>query len=195
MSIYLLRHGQTQWNKVGFIQGRYDVPLNEEGIRQAEEARKKFEGIQIDYCFSSPLKRAKQTAEIALASRNIEIKEDDRLVEMAYGVFEGQPCKLGEFQYQRRQLPSRFKNGENYFDVVHRAYSFLDEVVSLSKDHNILIVCHGAIGRAIKSYFLSSSTNDAFIDTICPNGGIEKYEYAPRNIPVKMVPPDKGEDL
>ena len=63
--IYVIRHGQTDLNKVGRMQGRLDLPLNEYGIKQAENLRDKIKDIKFDYVFSSPQERAIQTAEIA----------------------------------------------------------------------------------------------------------------------------------
>ena len=90
MNIWFVRHGETANNKEKLLQGRSDAPLNENGISQAEKARNFFEskGISIDAVYSSPLCRAVKTARI-IAGEDAEITEDELLIEMDYGPFEG----------------------------------------------------------------------------------------------------------
>ena len=88
--LYLMRHGQTDWNIVHKLQGRTDIPLNENGRQMAKEACQKYQDINIDKCFCSPLQRARETAELMLEGRNISIELDDRLQEMSFGTFEGE---------------------------------------------------------------------------------------------------------
>ena len=89
MRVYILRHGETDKNKEKLLQGRSNLPMNEAGIRQAEAAAQYFRenSISFDRVYSSPLTRAIQTAEIA--SPGTDIREDDRLLEMDYGPYEG----------------------------------------------------------------------------------------------------------
>ena len=87
--LYIIRHGKTDWNNRHKMQGRTDIPLNEEGRQMAEAAREEYRDIHFDICFSSPLIRAKETAEILLRGRNVPILTDDRLMEMSFGRFEG----------------------------------------------------------------------------------------------------------
>ena len=88
--IYIIRHGETRKNKEKLLQGRSNDPLNEAGIRQAEEARDFFKdrGVHFKKVYTSPLVRAVRTAEI-IAGGAAEITADDRLLEMDYGPYEG----------------------------------------------------------------------------------------------------------
>ena len=97
MKILLTRHGQTDWNVQRRIQGKTDIELNNIGIMQAEETRKKLLNYNIDYIISSPLKRAKKTAEIIGKDRNIPIIFDERIEERAFGEFEGKTSKEMDF--------------------------------------------------------------------------------------------------
>ena len=191
MSIYLLRHGQTDWNANGTVQGRYDVPLNDRGRLQAREAGTKLKDVPFIHCYCSPLSRAKETAEIALEGREVPISYDDRLVEMAYGIYENTNWREPAYQEYRRRLAFRYPGGESYFDVAHRAFSFLESIMDEAGKGDILIVCHGGIGRAINAYFVDDNSNDSFIDTLCPNGGILKFEPVRRHIP-PVAPLPKG---
>ena len=89
MKLLLTRHGQTDWNVAGKIQGTTDIELNETGKIQAKETGKKLLNYDIDVIISSPLKRAKNTAEIIRGDRDIEILLDDGLKERCFGEFEG----------------------------------------------------------------------------------------------------------
>ena len=89
MEILVTRHGQTDWNVLGKIQGQTDIELNEIGKKQAEEAKELIKKEEIDLIIVSPLKRAKQTAEIINQDCNVLILEDDRLMERNFGNCEG----------------------------------------------------------------------------------------------------------
>lgn len=182
MSVYVLRHGQTDWNEKGIIQGRSDTSLNQTGFAQAKEAKKELDKVDFVAVFCSPLLRAKQTMETVLEGRNLPVTFDDRLMEMAYGDFEGTNWREEGFQSRRRQLAKRLPNGESYFDMAHRVFPFLDEISPLAKEGNVLLVCHGAISRVISAYFLDDVDNDAFIDNLIPNGNFRVYEVPNRSI-------------
>ena len=87
--LYIIRHGQTDWNVEHKLQGRTDIPLNENGRKMAVEAHEKYKDIKIDICYSSPLSRAYETAQTVLEGRNVQIIRDDRLMEMSFGKYEG----------------------------------------------------------------------------------------------------------
>ena len=87
--LYIMRHGKTEWNELHKLQGRTDIPLNEEGRQMAKIAGEKYKDINFDVCYCSPLVRAKETAKLVLEGRNIPIIYDDRLKEMSFGIYEG----------------------------------------------------------------------------------------------------------
>ena len=89
MKIYLMRHGETKWNKRSKLQGQVDIPLAPKGIEQAEMTSEGMKDIPFDHIFSSPLKRAYKTAQVVRRDRPIEIVRDDRLKEMSFGTSEG----------------------------------------------------------------------------------------------------------
>ena len=96
MKIYVLRHGQTSWNVDKIIQGKQDTELNEVGIRQAYEAKEKFNKLNIDLIMCSPLKRTKKTAEIINQDKNLDIIYKKELIERDLGEFEGKDCETEE---------------------------------------------------------------------------------------------------
>ena len=89
MKLYLVRHGETDWNKVKKIQGQVDIPLNQFGKHLAEETAEGLHDIPFDLCISSPLSRAYETARIILEGRDVPIITDARIGEMAFGEYEG----------------------------------------------------------------------------------------------------------
>ena len=89
MKIYLVRHGQTDKNKNNIIQGVIDEVLNENGINQAKELKKKIDNLDIDLMIVSPLKRTRETAKIITENREIETIFDDRIIERNAGELEG----------------------------------------------------------------------------------------------------------
>ena len=78
--IYIVRHGETDWNKELRRQGRKDIELNEKGEKQAHEIKEKFKNINFDICYTSPLKRARKTAEIIIDGR-CEIITENLIIE------------------------------------------------------------------------------------------------------------------
>ena len=90
MILYVIRHGETAWNKVRRLQGQTDIPLAEEGIRLAKETGIGMKDIPIDLVISSPLQRALQTADCITEGRNIPILTDERIQEISFGDWEGE---------------------------------------------------------------------------------------------------------
>ena len=80
MKLYIIRHGETSWNVQRRLQGASDTDLNENGITLAKRTGEALKEIPFDLCFTSPLKRAKMTAELILAGRDISIYDDERLL-------------------------------------------------------------------------------------------------------------------
>ncbi len=87
-----MRHGETDWNKKKLVQGRKDIPLNEYGRHLARETSYGMRQYRIDPAYTSPLRRAKETAEILLEGRNIPLYEDQRIQEISFGSYEGMSC-------------------------------------------------------------------------------------------------------
>ena len=150
------------------LQGKTDIPLNEDGRRMAAEAAKEYAEIPFDICFCSPLVRAKETAEILLRGRDVPVEYDDRLMEMSFGVYEGvkssfdiPDCPVNEFFFHPESYDDPVEGGESTRDLMERTGSFLREKVypRLERGEDVLIVGHGAMNCAltchIRGYDLS----------------------------------------
>lgn len=155
MELYIIRHGETEWNKEKRLQGRSDIELNDYGIELAEITAEALKDVKFDMIYSSPLKRAYKTAEIIRRDRNVEILTDDRLKEMCFGEYEGKITgTLPDEFWKFFDDPVNFRpanGGESYEDVVKRASSFIDEIVvpASEKYERMLIVAHGALNKAL----------------------------------------------
>lgn len=174
--IYLMRHGQTDWNVLRKIQGRTDIALNEEGRQMAKEARTKYADISFDVCYCSPLVRAKETAEIFLEGRDTPIIFDDRLMEMSFGICEGEEHVLENPSSPLYPLftdPVHYtavEGAESLDELFARSGAFIDEMLlpAVSKGRNILIVSHGAVGCSIICRLKQIERSD-FWNVLCKN--------------------------
>ena len=95
MKLYLIRHGETDYNKMKRNQGQIDIPLNEYGRELARKTREGLAEVPFDLCLCSPLSRARETAEIILEGRDIPIITDERLIEISFGRYEGTLLESG----------------------------------------------------------------------------------------------------
>jgi probable phosphoglycerate mutase len=157
--LYILRHGKTDWNAAFKLQGRTDIELNEEGRKMAAKAAKEAECIDFDICFSSPLKRAYETARIVLKDRDIPIVCDDRLMEMCFGEYEGiersfdiKDCPINPLFKDPINYVAD-KGAESFEELFKRTGDFLDDKIYplLNEGKDILIVGHGAMNCSIVS--------------------------------------------
>ena len=98
MKIYMIRHGETEWNKKRKLQGQVDIPLNEFGKLLAKETAPALADVPFAVCYTSPLKRAAETARLVLGDREVPIVPDKRIQEMSFGEFEGLCCREEGFQ-------------------------------------------------------------------------------------------------
>lgn len=155
--LYIMRHGKTDWNVLRKIQGRTDIPLNEEGREMARAAGKECLNVHFDVCYCSPLIRAKETAEIVLQGRNVPIIYDDRLMEMSFGIYEGiensfqiPDCPIN-ILFQDPARYAAVEGGESLEELFARTGSFIEEILNpaLSENKDILIIGHGAMNSAI----------------------------------------------
>lgn len=161
MNIYFMRHGETVWNHMGKIQGSSDIELTDYGRQLARDTRDGFEkdGIRFDKIFSSPYKRALETAKIIQEKQTADIVTDDLIREMCFGKYEGLSLKKIKDSDPNIQacfsIPSRYHadpTGESFEELYERTHRFLtDRLLALEQDtavKNVLVVCHGAVIRA-----------------------------------------------
>lgn len=162
MEIYIIRHGETIWNKQKLLQGRTDIELTEAGKQLARITGEQLMGVAFDRIYSSPLKRAYETAVQISNGRNIPILKNDLLKEISFGDWEGQNMSVlskdgtQKFRYffDKPQLYESAANGENLDELCKRAATFMENVIepAASECNRIMIVAHGAINKALMRY-------------------------------------------
>ncbi len=172
--IYIVRHGETDWNKKGIYQGHADIPLNKLGIAQAKEVRDKLKDIEFDIVFSSPLKRAFETAKIIT---NKEIVIDERLIERSNGIMEGR---------KKEDFPSNINfNSEidcNKYkieladDIHNRVKSFFDYLNEKYKKENILVVTHAGVSINIRCLYEGEPIDNDYESYKLKNCEVITYE-------------------
>ena len=147
MNIILLRHGETDWNRAGRLQGHMDIPLNQNGRLQISHAADTLANLypDIDLVIASPLSRARESAEIVsdrLAYERTDIIVEPLLIERCFG--EGEGLTIAE---RSEKYPDDIYPGmESLNDLLERARSVFEQIiVSFADKENILVAAHGAI--------------------------------------------------
>ncbi len=173
MLIYMTRHGETEWNKAGRMQGWKNSNLTEKGIRNARKLGEKLMDIQFDKIYCSPAGRARETAEHILCGRKIDLEIKEDLKEMGFGVWEGMEFEVVREKYadQHHKLwksPHHYEpvEGETFGEVFTRVRQVLKEIVEDGKE-TVLIVTHAAILKTIyaivKGYSLEHFWSEPFM--------------------------------
>jgi len=156
--IFLIRHGETNWNKEGRFQGQIDIPLNENGKNQARKTFEYLRNISFNKAYSSSMHRPFETAEIILQNnKDLKIEKIDSLIEISHGLWEG---KL-EAEI-REEWPNLLKNwhdkpeevimpeGESIKDVSKRSIEAFDKICLSQIDNDLtLLVAHDAVNKTL----------------------------------------------
>lgn len=150
--IFLLRHGETEWNIEKVFRGRAEVPLTENGKMQAKFAAEHLKGKGIKAIYTSPLIRAKETADIVAEVLNLKCISDERITGLNFGEWQGRPYSEIEKEYpdefrKYKTAPHEFKspNGETLDEAMKRSLNLLTDIESKYQDGKVLIVTHRVI--------------------------------------------------
>lgn len=159
--IYVIRHGQTDWNLSGKTQGSINIKLNETGISQAQSARKELINARLDAVLCSPMNRCKATAEIICKDRNIPIIEVENLRERNFGEFEGKQKNIDYdwIEFWDWERNRRYKQAENVREFFTRVASVIEEIKKEYMGKDILIVTHSGVCAMIYCYFNNIKPN------------------------------------
>ena len=178
MKIYITRHGETNWNKEGRMQGWKNSDLTQKGIENAEKLGDSLKSINFDCIYSSPLGRAVQTANYIKGNRDTEIIIKDSLKEMGFGLWEGmEHSKVEElyplqlFNFWNKPHLYQSIDGESFEELLFRARKVLNQIVNNASCENILVVSHAGFIKAIyailKNYSLAEFWNPPFMTDTC----------------------------
>lgn len=171
-NFFLVRHGETDWNLVGRIQGSTDIPLNETGRAQAQATGEKMQGRRWDVIISSPLSRAMETASIIAKAVGLpEPTPIADIVERHYGEAEGMTGpELEAFYPNDTPVPGR----ETREAVKERVIAALHAIAKENLGKNVIVVAHGGVIRAV----LQSTTGHAFFGERITNGSVHSFHHS-----------------
>jgi broad specificity phosphatase PhoE len=155
-TVYLVRHGQTAWNREEVFRGRADIPLNEIGRKEALLTGQYLRGVRVDSVYSSPLSRAVETARAIGRPQGKEVVISDGLIDIDFGRWQGVPHdvvreRYGELYRQWKDTPHlvRFPGGESLEDVRERALRVIQEVVTNHTDETLVMVSHRVVNKTM----------------------------------------------
>lgn len=174
MELYIVRHGETDYNSKKLLQGRTDIPLNQNGILQAFQTRKKLETISFDVVISSPLIRAITTASIIVPNKAVVI--DPRLEERGLGEYEGKASAMYDSNLYHNYLINCKESGvEGIRDVIERVKFFINEIKNIYADQTVLLVTHGGLVNALLYCFENMPEDGNLRRISLGNGEFIKY--------------------
>lgn len=165
--IYMVRHGETDWNATSRLQGHSNVPLSEQGRRQAELLGRRLAALKFDAFYASDLVRAYETARIiALHHNNQDINTMPELRELNFGRWEGLSINEIQGQYPEEikqwwetPLLTRIPGGESLDEVVKRTVTAVKKIVESHGDGNVVLVSHGGVIRSVVGTVLGMDMN------------------------------------
>lgn len=168
MKYIFVRHGKTHFNEIQLKQGWCASPLTKQGIKEIENMAEQLKDYTIDAAYTSPILRAKHTAQMILKNHTVLLNEDKRLKEVNFGLLEGLPCLFVDKLHLESsdwlndlQMDYSGYEGENVEDVIQRHFDLLDEIEKkFQKDDTILMVGHGCSLYAFIKTLLKSQKLD-----------------------------------
>jgi broad specificity phosphatase PhoE len=165
VTVFLLRHGETGWNKLGRVMGRTQVPLGADGVQQIQKIAPLVATLELDAIYTSPLRRAVQTAKVVAAETKLPICRSEGLNEIAYGEWAGRYFEdLIDDELYRRFIKSPAKTlllgGETISDVQRRGLKVIDEAALEVPGGRFLFVSHGDVIRAILCHYMKLPLNE-----------------------------------
>ena len=181
MRLYIMRHGETDWNRQGKIQGRADIPLNDNGRKLAQITAKRLQEIPFAAAVTSPLSRAAETARIIMGDRVAPVMADERIAELAFGKGEGMTAKKDGvylpvfenfFCHPQRYVP--LEGGETLPHLCRRTGEFLKDLSRRKewKDQTILITTHGAAMRGLMITIRGERLENFWMGNLVRNCGV-----------------------
>ncbi|MGB4658502.1 MAG: histidine phosphatase family protein [Mobilitalea sp.] len=172
MKIYLIRHGETDWNRQGRFQGREDIPLNDKGIEQAGKSGSALEGETFKAIISSPLSRAWKTAEIIAKHVGVaNLIREDRITERDFSKVSGMTPKEREAFYASGEKDDK----EPWDELSKRMIASIHKYAKQYNNGNIIMVSHGASINSVLSILCSGETGTGKI--LLKNACINVIDY------------------
>lgn len=153
MRMIIVRHGESEWNRIHRYQGQLDAPLSELGLRQAEALANRLRNEHLDCIYTSPLQRAARTAEaIARFHPTVPLRQDAALLEIHHGDWQGkfideivEQFADGLREWREHPTRSQMPNGESFSNVLKRTLEFKERVLAAHRDETVLVSTHDVV--------------------------------------------------
>lgn len=181
--MYLVRHGETEWNQIRRIQGHSDIDLNEQGLRQAEQVARRFRGETIHAVYSSDLSRARVTASRIADQSGSTISTRSTLRERCYGQWEG--LTYEEIRARFEAQDETACGIETFEDMQQRAVNALTELAKNHPDEAVVVVSHGGLINCFLHYVTAGEQGTGI--TQIDNTGITMFRYTDNRWEVLQV--------
>ena len=192
LKLYIVRHGETEWNVIKRFQGQLNTPLTEKGMEKLRETGKKLENILFDEVYTSELGRTVASAEIILnenrgyRNKKLELKKLAELNEVYFGVWQGltyeevflkYPEEANNYFYNVKNYKAENVEAENLKDALERFLKGINKILDSHESGNILVVTHGTVLEMFMNYVANNSIFDIDERTLMGNGDYKIFSY------------------
>ena len=192
LKLYIVRHGETEWNVIKRFQGQLNTPLTEKGMEKLGKTGKKLKNILFDQVYTSELERTVNSAEIILNENNgyknnkLELQKLAELNEVYFGVWQGltyeevflkYPEEADNYFYNVKNYNAENVEAENLKDALERFLKGINKILSRHKSGNILVVTHGTVFEMFINYVENKSIFDIDERTLMGNGDYKVFSY------------------
>ena len=192
LKLYIVRHGETEWNVIKRFQGQLNTPLTEKGMEKLRETGKKLENVLFDEVYTSELGRTVASTEIILnenrgyRNKKLELKKLAELNEVYFGVWQGltyeevflkYPEEANNYFYNVKNYKAENVEAENLKDALERFLKGINKILDSHKSGNILVVTHGTVLEMFMNYVANNSIFDIDERTLMGNGDYKVFSY------------------
>ena len=192
LKLYIVRHGETEWNVIKRFQGQLNTPLTEKGMEKLRETGKKLENVLFDEVYTSELGRTVASAEIILnenrgyRNKKLELKKLAELNEVYFGVWQGltyeevflkYPEEANNYFYNVKNYKAENVEAENLKDALERFLKGINKILDSHESGNILVVTHGTVFEMFMNYVANDSIFDIDERTLMGNGDYKVFSY------------------
>ena len=192
LKLYIVRHGETEWNVIKRFQGQLNTPLTENGMEKLKKTGKKLKNILFDEVYTSELGRTVASAEIILNENNgyknnkLELQKLAELNEVYFGVWQGltyeevflkYPEEANNYFYNVKNYNAENVEAENLKVALERFLKGINKILNIHKSGNILVVTHGTVFEMFMNYVANNSIFDIDERTLMGNGDYKIFSY------------------
>ena len=192
LKLYIVRHGETEWNVIKRFQGQLNTPLTEKGIKKLKETGKKLENVLFDEVYTSELGRTVASAEIILnenrgyKNKKRELQKLAELNEVYFGVWQGltyeevflkYPEEGNNYFYNVKNYKAENVEAEKLEDALERFLKGINKILDSHESGNILVVTHGTVFEMFMNYVANDSIFDIDERTLMGNGDYKVFSY------------------